>query len=374
MISDAELCAGVRRLRGAPQLDVRVRARAPLAGAEVGSGARFERVRARDRRSARTAAVLKVTAPDPVCVGARAALLRGAARRRCPARVPAVFGTGRGRGAGRTAGCCSRSSRRPRRWRPASALRRAARDRARIAATLGPRPGLAAAPVRARPRGAARARPEGLARLEALQAREPLVRDLATPACARARPRAAARADALRRAFAASPECVVHRDLHSGNVWLPRAGPPILFDWEAVCAGPPIFDATLLESVSRDPPAPHPAARGRGGLLRRRRRRAGRSSSAPASTRSTRRATAPAPRAAIASAANAAFAWEALYRLGWCAVAARASRLPRARAPPRGACRSSARCWPARRPPGAATPRGARCSPTSRRAAEELLR
>ena len=72
------------------------------------------------------------------------------------------------------------------------------------------------------------------------------MRDLATPralALARALLRAP---DALRRAFADVAGVLVHRDLHPGNVWLPPAGPPILFDWEAVCAGPPIFDATLL--------------------------------------------------------------------------------------------------------------------------------
>jgi hypothetical protein len=45
VIRDDELCAGVRRLSGDEALPVRVLARSPLVGPEIGSGAHFERIR-----------------------------------------------------------------------------------------------------------------------------------------------------------------------------------------------------------------------------------------------------------------------------------------------------------------------------------------
>ena len=63
MIPNAEICAAVRRLRGDDVLPVRVAARAPLAGPEIGSGAHFERVTL-EIAGESIATVLKVIAPD----------------------------------------------------------------------------------------------------------------------------------------------------------------------------------------------------------------------------------------------------------------------------------------------------------------------
>ena len=137
MISDAELCLGVRRLRGSPQLDVRVRARAPLAGQEIGSGARFERVSLEiDGALHRT--VLKVTAPDPICVGLEQRFCEEIAPT-LPARVPAVYGTGAIEGQA-DGWVLLEEFPKPRRWRPACAFA-ALREIARVhAATLGRAP------------------------------------------------------------------------------------------------------------------------------------------------------------------------------------------------------------------------------------------
>jgi hypothetical protein len=67
VISNAELCEGVRRLRDDDVIPVRVLARARLLGPEVGSGAHFERVTL-EIAGESVAAVLKVIAPNPICV------------------------------------------------------------------------------------------------------------------------------------------------------------------------------------------------------------------------------------------------------------------------------------------------------------------
>ena len=117
----------------------------------------------------------------------------------------------------------------------------------------------------------------------------------------------------LAREFARSPECVVHRDLHPGNVWLPASGAPILFDWEAVSAGPPIFDLTLLFQYLSIRQIRIPGREADIGFYR------ARTPAWRALERSYLEALGDAPREAIASAANGAFLWEALYRLGWVA-------------------------------------------------------
>jgi len=325
VISDGELCEGVRRLRGDPRLEVRVRSRAPLAGPEIGSGARFERVEL-EIAGARQPAVLKVTAPDPICLGLE--------RRFCeeiapglPARVPRVYAAGPVPGQP-DGWVLLEEFPPPARWRPARAFD-VLREIARVhAATLGRAPAWLPRPFARDLETQLAHVPEGLDRLAALQAREPLVRGLATErALALARALIAA-PDAFRAAFARSPECVIHRDLHAGNTWLPRAGPPILFDWEAVCAGPPIFDATLLTQYLDVRQLRVPLRRAEVGFFL---------SGAPPWSALERAyldaleaaSDGAAPCDAVASAANGAFAWEAVYRMGWCAGQLEAHAFPR---------------------------------------------
>ena len=88
--------------------------------------------------------------------------------------------------------------------------------------------------------------PAGVARLRAFVAERPAWRWFA-PESALSLAESLARAPAsLAQALARSPETVIHRDSHAGNFALPHAGRPILFDWELVSAGAPIFDLTLF--------------------------------------------------------------------------------------------------------------------------------
>jgi hypothetical protein len=315
VVSDDELCAGVRRLCGDEAIAVRVRERAPLAGPEVGSGAHFERVRL-ELGSQEVRAVLKLIAPDPICVTRERRFYEELAPG-LRARVPRAFGAGPI--PGRTDGWILLEEFPPAaRWHPERALD-VARAIARVhAQTLGRAPDWLPRPF-ARDLEAQLAHvPEGLDRLESLQRREPLVRDLATPralALARSLVRAP---DRLRRAFAESPESVIHRDLHPGNAWLPCAGEPLLFDWEAVSAGPPIFDVTLLFQYLAIRQLRVPWRSAEIGVFRPGGPSWDRLERAYLDALATESGGA-APRAAIASAANGAFVWEALYRLGWAA-------------------------------------------------------
>ena len=332
MISDEALCAGVRRHRGDPRLDVRVESRTVLPGNLGGSGARFERVQLSiDGR--RLVGVLKRIEPDPICVTRERRFYEELAAE-LPARIPRAFASGEI--AGRVDGwVLLEEFPAGRRWRPARA-HDVAREIARVhRATLGrvadwlPRPfsrDLAAALAHV---------PGGLDRLEALQDREPLLRSLATPRALSLARLLLRDLDPLARELARSPECLVHRDLHPGNVWLPADGAPILFDWEAVSAGPPIFDLTLLFQYLPIRQIRVPGKTGDVGFFR------SRALAWSALERTYLEALGDAPREAIASAANTAFIWEALYRLGWVAsqledrvprLALRLTRIPLLRA------------------------------------------
>lgn len=315
VVSDEELCAGVRRLRGDEGLRVRVLRRAPLAAPEIGSGARFERV-SLEIASETIAAVLKEIAPDPICVTRERRFYEELAPR-LRARVPRPFGAGPL--AGRSDGwVLLEEFPRAERWRPARAFD-VARAIARVhAQTLGRAPGWLPRPFARDLEAQLSHVPGGLERLESLQRRDPLVRDLATPraiALARSLLRSP---ESVRRAFAESPESVIHRDLHPGNVWLPRSAEPILFDWEAVCAGPPIFDVTLHFQYLAIRQLRVPWRGAEIGVFRPGGPTWDRLESVYLDALDAETGGA-APRAAIASAANAAFAWEALYRLGWVA-------------------------------------------------------
>jgi hypothetical protein len=299
----------VRRLRGSPQLDVRVRARAPLAGAEIGSGARFERVSLEiDGALHRT--VLKVTAPDPICVGREQRFCEELAPT-LPARVPAVFGTGAVEG--QDDGWVLLEFPKPLRWRPRAfaALREIAHVHRRRwnahrvgRARPGTRPAAAHVPRARAP--------------EALQARERW--------CAISRRRRGAlarrplRALDARRPFAGSRSAWCNRPAPGQRPAAARR-PADPADWESVCAGPPIFDDPA-RPVSQFA-SPHPAAQGRGGLLGRRRAAL---VGARARVHGQRRRR---PRAAVASAANGAFAWDSTGSAG--APRSSTAALPRTR-------------------------------------------
>jgi hypothetical protein len=310
VIPDEALIEGVRRRRGDAALDVRVLSRAPLPGSSGGSGAVFERVRV-SIDGAAVDAVLKAIAPDPICA-TRERRFYDELAATLPGRIPRVYATGEI--AWRVDGwILIEAFPRGQRWRSARATD-VAREIARVhAATLGRVPSWLPKPF-SRDLGDALAHvPDGLARLESLQPREPLLRSLASP-------RAIALARALMRdpaplasALSRSPESVVHRDLHPGNVWLPDDGPPILFDWESVSSGPPIFDLTLLFQYLPIRQLRIPGRRDDVGFYR-------------AQTMAWSEllgvyldALGDARREAIAAAAEGAFIWESLYRLGWVA-------------------------------------------------------
>jgi hypothetical protein len=310
VVSDEALCAGVRRTRGDPLLDVRVESREALSRSLGGSGARFERVRLSvDGRA--LVGVLKRIEPDPICV-TRERRFYEALAAGLPARIPRAFASGEI--PGRSDGWVLLEEFPPgRRWRP-SCAHEVAREIARIhRATLGRVPDWLPRPFSRDLAPALAHVPEGLERLEALQRREPFLRELTTPrtfSLARALIRDPA---SLARELARSPEALVHRDLHAGNVWLPADGAPILFDWEAVSAGPPIFDLTLLFQYLAIRQIRIPGRALDVGFYR------ARTLAWSALERSYLDALGDAPRDAIASAANGAFIWEALYRLGWVA-------------------------------------------------------
>lgn len=310
MIPDSALIDGVRRRRGDARIDVRVLSRAPLEGSPGGSGAVFERVRLAIDATPLDF-VLKRIAPDPICV-TRERRFYDELAETLPGRIPRAHASGEIMG--RVDGWVLLEAFPPgRRWRPERAFD-VAREIARVhAATLGRVPAWLPRPF-SRDLGAALAHvPAGLARLESLQAREPLLRSLAS-ASAIALARALIRDPApLASALARSPECVVHRDLHPGNVWLPESGAPILFDWEAVSSGPPIFDLTLLYQYLPIRQLRIPGLRNEIGFYR------AHTAAWSELLRVYLDALGDAPREAIAAAADGAFIWEALYRLGWVA-------------------------------------------------------
>jgi aminoglycoside phosphotransferase (APT) family kinase protein len=332
VISDAEICAGVRRVRGDAVLPVRVLARAPLAGPEIGSGAHFERVTLEVAGDS-LPTVLKVIAPDSFGATHEQRFYEELAPS-LRARVPRAYASGAV--AGRSDGwVLLEEFPRAERWRPVRAFD-AVRAIARVhAQTLGQAPAWLPRRFGRDLQATFAFVPEGLERLDAMQKRESLLRGLASPRAfelARALLRAPER---LRRAFADSPEAVIHNDFHPGNVWLPRGGEPILFDWESVSAGPPIFDVTLLHQYLgvRQLRIPMRAAEVGWHL--------------PGAPRFERlvavyldaleREGIAAPREAILSAASGAFVWEALLRMGWAAsqldiytprYALRVSRIP----------------------------------------------
>lgn len=316
MVPNAEICAAVRRLRGDDVLPVRVTARARMAGPEIGSGAHFERVTL-EVAGESVATVLKVIANDGILGPTLERRFYEEIAPGLRARLPRLYASGPfpGRGDG---WILLEELPRAERWRPARAFD-AVRAIARVhAQTLAQVPDWLPRPFGRDLQSQLAFVPEGLERLEELQRRRPVLRNLARPRTFELARELLRRPERLRRAFAESPEAVIHRDMHSGNVWLPRGVEPIVFDWESVASGPPIFDVTLLHQYLPVRQLRIPLRAAEVGWYV----RGGPGFDALASVyldALDREAPGRAPREAILSAANGAFAWEALLRLGWAA-------------------------------------------------------
>jgi hypothetical protein len=311
MVSDAEIVAAAQLRSGAAS--VRIVRRVPFARPAGGSGAEFEHV-ALERDGVSCEAVLKQIAPDPQGPTLERRFYEELAPQ-LPLRVPALYASGPlpGRDDG---------------WvllealpEPAPARLTAARllslagDLARAhAALLGRAPSWLPRPFgRDAAQGLAHVE-EGAARLRERMRRRPALRALASEAAIETALRLARDPSPIARACAGA-ETLIHRDLHHHNVSLGDPGGSIVFDWEAVSAGPPLFDLALLHVYQRNQLCAVPALGVRAFTWRRpalpwpallRHYLARFSEAAPG-----------ADLAAVARAAPAAFAWEAVHRIGW---------------------------------------------------------
>jgi hypothetical protein len=306
--SDDEIARALSARSGARS--ARVLARAPFAGG--GSGAGFARLRL-ELDGAPRDAVLKRIAPDPLGPTWERRFYEELAPV-LPLRVPALLASGPLPAGGDgwilleplPAGA-------PLRPTPARLLA-LARDVARgHAAFLGRAPDWLPRPFGRDARAALAHVPEGAARLRERLRRTPSLRALVSERALDVAVALAREPGPLVRACARGPETLVHRDLHHHNVSLGDPEGAVVFDWEAVSAGPPVFDLALLHAYHRN----H-AVRWLGRRLYTWR--------APALAWETLlrhylgafRAAAPAVDAdAVAAAAPAAFAWEAVHRIGW---------------------------------------------------------
>jgi hypothetical protein len=306
MVSDGEIAEAARRRAGARS--ARVVARAPFAGG--GSGARFAHL-VLEIDGARRPAVLKEIAPDPLGPTLERRFYEELAPR-LPLRVPALLASGPLPAGGDG-------------WivlepLPAPAGRGATKERfLALARELGRAQSalLGAAPEwLPRPFGRDAAAwlahvPDGVARLRERFVRTPALRFLASDEALDLAVALARDPGPIVRACALAPETVIHRDLHHHNVSF--GAETVVFDWEAVCAGPAVFDVALLHAYQRNraialsggrwfawrwPLAAWPEllAAHLDGLA----------AHAPG-----------ADREALAAAAPAALAWEAVHRLGW---------------------------------------------------------
>jgi len=311
MLSDAEIAAAAQRRSGAASL--RIVRRAPFARPAGGSGAVFEHVTL-EQDGVRREAVLKQIAPDPQGPTLERRFYEELAPS-LPLRVPALYASGPLLGGGDgwiLLEALPEAS--PTRVTPARLLALAA-DLARAhAALLGRAPEWLPRPFGRDARASLAHVEEGAARLRERLRRRPALRFLASEAALCAAQRLARDPGPIVRACAGA-ETLIHRDLHHHNVSLGDPGGAVVFDWEAVSAGPPLFDLALLHVYHRNEALALPGLDARVYAWRR-----------PAlSWRALERhylacfaAAAPGTDlAALGRAAPAAFAWEAVHRIGW---------------------------------------------------------
>jgi hypothetical protein len=309
MIGDAELARAAAARLGAGE--VRVLARAPFAGG--GSGARFERVTLAVDRGIRPA-VLKRIAPDPLGPTFERRFYEELAGD-LPLRTPALLGSGPlAEGGDGWVLLEPLPEGAPTRVTPARLFALAA-DLARAHARfLGCAPDWLPRPFGRDARASLAHVEAGAARLRARMARAPGLRGLASEAALAAALRLARDPAPLVRACARAPETLIHRDLHHHNVALGDPEGAVVFDWEAVSAGPPLFDLALLFAYHRNQAVALPG----GARVYVWRRRALPWSALLAHYLGALRAAAPeVDVGAVAAAAPAAFAWEAVHRIGW---------------------------------------------------------
>lgn len=289
---------------------VRVVARARFTGG--GSGAGFERVRL-ELDGARREAVLKRIAPDPLGPTLERRFYEELAPA-LPLRVPVLLASGPLPAGGDgwillepfPEGA-------PLRATPARLLA-LARDVARgHAAFLERAPPWLPRPFGRDARAALAHVPEGAARLRERLRRTPSLRGLVSERAIDVALALARDPEPLVRACARGPETLVHRDLHHHNVALGDPEGAVVFDWEAVSAGPPVFDLALVYAYHRNQ-----ALRWRGRRLYAWRAPALSWDALLRGYLDALRAAAPeVDAAAVAAAAPASFAWEAVHRIGW---------------------------------------------------------
>jgi hypothetical protein len=304
--TDGEIAEAARRRAGARS--ARVVSRTPFAGG--GSGARFAHL-VLEIDGARRPAVLKEIAPDPLGPTLERRFYEELAPR-LPLRVPALLASGPlpGGGDGWIAieplpAPAGRGATKARFVALAQALGRA------HAAFLGSAPDWLP-----RPFGRDAAEwlahvPEGVARLRERFARTPALRFLASEEALELAVALARDPAPIVRACALAPETVIHRDLHHHNVSF--GAEPVVFDWEAVCAGPAVFDVALLHVYQRN----RALALGGGRWFAWRRPLLRWPDLLGVHLDALVAHAADADCAALSAAVPAVFAWEAVHRLGW---------------------------------------------------------
>lgn len=314
MIATHALEAAASERAGEP---VRVVRRGGSPGGDAAdSEAYFERVRLQigDREQR---AVLKVPAPDP-CSPPHERSFYETLAADVACRVPAPFATGPLPGSADGWILMGELPRRRQRafWRHADALA-CVREIARLHAQhLGRAPDALPRPLTSDLARYLAHVPDGITALRERMARRPALRWLVSERELARAVELAADPAPLVRALAASPETVIHRDFHPGNVAVPRRGRPIVFDWEDVAAGPPVFDLTLFHQYLGYEWLRVPGV-GVEWLRHREPRVAWLALRAAYVDTLCAAAEAPVDVDAILAAESAARTWEAVYRLGW---------------------------------------------------------